>query len=489
MDTEGRRTSQTGTVLAHNFGEGSLAPVSAVLGVIGADGENAEATPPARPRSSRSRRQTMTSPRPMYRHVFVAPPHPQRLRRHRGPCRPVPTRRRSAGVSDGRVGAPASSSTSRGSAHGEQAAPTPPRAQPPTYRPRLAGRRTGGSWSPARRPPTSARRLVRLTGPGGHQQRTRRATPAALRRKPAPCRPRPCGCTAYARRAADEASLVVRRRRRPQHRPGRGGRRRPAQHLHQVRQAAASWPRARKSKSRRPPRPPRHRSQPPHLLRPHPAGRRQLPPGSEGRPPGAPLRAPPRPSHASAAPSFEDLGRLRARRGVCQYMCMCVAIAKNTSSSASPLPMTHHHVGRHLWSWLIVPQRTRRRRVIQRRSPIEAPRRADVRRPPPTPPAKEAIAATTPPGWPLPCPLGHRPWRAHRARTATRHLNLMGLARAAEPTRRTRPGNNQLRQHDLADGTSQRRRWHSREAASRCRHRPAPASRHPWAPPSSGHLG
>lgn len=36
-----------GTMLAHNFTEGSLAPVSAVLGVIGAAGENAEAAAPS----------------------------------------------------------------------------------------------------------------------------------------------------------------------------------------------------------------------------------------------------------------------------------------------------------------------------------------------------------------------------------------------------------------------------------------------------------
>ena len=36
-----------GTVLAHNFTEGSLAPVSAVLGIIGAAGENADAAAPS----------------------------------------------------------------------------------------------------------------------------------------------------------------------------------------------------------------------------------------------------------------------------------------------------------------------------------------------------------------------------------------------------------------------------------------------------------
>ena len=43
----GRGAPADGTVLAHNFTEGSLAPVSAVLGVIGAAGESADAAAPS----------------------------------------------------------------------------------------------------------------------------------------------------------------------------------------------------------------------------------------------------------------------------------------------------------------------------------------------------------------------------------------------------------------------------------------------------------
>ncbi len=56
-----------GTVLAHNFTEGSLAPVSAVLGVIGAAGESAEAAAPSTAEVKPVAPSTTTSHTPMYR--------------------------------------------------------------------------------------------------------------------------------------------------------------------------------------------------------------------------------------------------------------------------------------------------------------------------------------------------------------------------------------------------------------------------------------